>query len=510
MKKFSFAFLLLFFTCQFLHAQNNIPVFVKDSLDIYVQRGLERWQLPGVAVCIVKDGEVVISKGFGLKDIGKNEKVDENTLFMIGSNTKAFTGTLLALLENEEKCQLSDKVQRWLPDFQMNDPWIAKEMNLVDIVSHRMGFETFQGDFMYWTSDLTDDGVIEKFGKLKSLYGFREKYGYTNAGYAVAGKVIERISGLTWSDYLKTKILEPLKMNRTIPLSDELASMTNIALPHTTIDGKTVVIPIPQIDNMAPCGSISSSVNDMSKWLIAQLDSGKFEGNEVIPFSVINQTRKPATIVGRTRHPFNKTHFNLYGLGWGLQDYENREIVSHTGGVNGFVTSVTLIPAENLGIVVLTNTDQNPFFMSLRWEIIDAYLGLPYRDYDNYFYERQVKAKTNEENRFKELKDSVDMKLAPVLSLKEFAGRYEHEIYGYLDLTEKDGFLEMKLQHHSKLIGKLESLGGTRFLSTYNDPIFGYKPVEFKVENGKISGFTLSVHEFIEMTTYDFIKINND
>lgn len=501
---------IIFFLFNTAQAQPEIPSFVKDSIDTYVSRGLERWSLPGVAVCIVKDGQVVLAKGFGVKELGKNDAVDENTLFMIGSNTKAFTGTILAMLENMDKCKLTDKVQKWLPDFQMYDPWIAKEMNLVDIVSHRIGFETFQGDFMYWTSDLTEEGVIDKFGMLTPLYGFREKYGYTNAGYAVAGKVIQKITGLTWSDYLKTKILEPLNMNRTVPLSADLSSMTNIALPHTTIDGKTAVIPIPQIDNMAPCGSMSSSVLDMSHWLIAQLDSGRFDGKEVIPYRVINQTRKPATIVGRTRHPFNKTHFNLYGLGWGLQDYENREIVSHTGGVNGFVTSVTLIPAENLGIVILTNTDQNPFFMSLRWEIIDAYLGLPYRDYDGYFYERQTKARSEEEKRFKELKDSVDMKLNPALPLEKFAGRYEHSVYGYLDLTEKDGYLEMKLQHHSKLIGKLEPLGDTRFLSTYNDPIFGFKPLEFTVENGEVTGFTLSVHEFIEVTTYDFVKLKND
>lgn len=506
MKKIILSIALVCISFQYLNAQSNVPSFVKDSMDTYIQRGLERWDIPGVAVCIVKDGKLVLAKGYGVKEVGKNDNVDENTLFMIGSNTKAFTGTILAMLEHEGKCKLSDKVQKWLPDFKMNDPWVAKEINLVDIVSHRMGFETFQGDFMYWTSDLSDDGVLERFGKLKPLYGFREKYGYTNAGYAVAGKVIEKISGLTWNDYLKTKILKPLKMDRTVPLSADINSISNVALPHTVVDGKTVSVPFPLIDNMAPCGSISSSVLDMSHWLIAQLDSGKFEGENIIPYSVISQTRKPSTIVGRTRHPFNQAHYNLYALGWGLQDYENREIVSHTGGVNGFVTSVTLIPSENLGIVVLTNTEQNLFFISLRWEILDSYLGLPYRDYDSFYFDRSKTANTEEEAKLQALRDSVRLNLKSSLPLSDYCGRYENEVYGYLDIIEKENYLEIRLEHHSKLIGKLEPLGGNRFLSSYNDPIFGSKPLEFNVTGGKVKSLDFSVHEFIEYTGYNFIK----
>ena len=490
----------------------NHPLFITDSLDVYVNRGLEQWQIPGAAVLVVKDGKIVVAKGYGVKELGKNDMVDENTLFMIGSNTKAFTGTALALLENEGKLNLEDKIVKYLPDFRMKDEWITNHLNFLDIVSHRMGFETFQGDFMYWTSDLTADEVIEKFGMLTPKYDFRTKYGYTNAGYAVAGKIIEKVSGLSWADFVREKIFIPLEMKRTIPLSEEFKKANNIAKPHTFVDGKMSLIPIQNIDNLAPCGSIGSSINDLSHWIIAQLDSGNFNGENVIPFSVIQKTRQPLSIERRVRHPYNKTHFSLYGMGWAFQDYEGREIISHTGGVNGFVTSVTLVPEEKLGIVVLTNTDQNAFFQSLKWEILDAFLGLPYRNYDATFYSSFMKRQEANTKWLNEVKDSVAMNIKPEISLKEFEGKYKHEVYGYAELKIVNNNLELKpelelsLEHHSKLKGKLEYIGNNRFLCTYSDPTYGIKVFQFEIEDGKVKSFDLYVDDFIDYEAYRFVK----
>ena len=484
----------------------DIPSFITDSLDAYVNRALQQWQIPGAAVLVVKDGKIILAKGYGVKELGTNDKVDENTLFMIGSNTKAFTGTALALLENEGKLNLEDKVIKYLPDFKMKDEWITNHLNLLDIVSHRMGYETFQGDFMYWTSDLTADEVIEKFGMLTPKHDFRTKYGYTNAGYAVAGKIIEKVSGLSWADFIREKIFIPLEMKRTVPLSEEFMEATNIAKPHTFVNGKMSVIPIQNIDNLAPCGSIGSSINDLSHWVIAQLDSGKFNGEYVIPFSVIQKTRQPLTIERRSRHPFNKSHFSLYGMGWALQDYEGREIVSHTGGVNGFVTSVTLVPEEKLGIVVLTNTDQNAFFNMLKWEIVDAYFGLPYRNYDNFVFEQVKKRNNNRELQLSAWKDSVAMNLKPEISLKEFEGKYKHEVYGFAEIRIVNDKLELSLEHHSKLKGKLEYIGNNRFLCTYSDPTYGIKIFPFEIENGRVKSFDLYVDDFIDYQPYRFMK----
>lgn len=497
----------------------TIPSFISDSLDIYVNRGLQNWQIPGAAVLVVKDGKVVVAKGYGVKELRTNEKVDENTLFMIGSNTKAFTGTALALLEQEGKLKLEDRVIKYLPDFKMKDEWVTNHLNLLDIVSHRMGLETFQGDFMYWTSDLTADEVIEKFGKLTPKYEFRTKYGYTNAGYALAGKVIEKVSGISWAEFVKEKIFKPLEMSSSVPLSEDFMKAKNIAKPHTFVNGKMSAIPIQNIDNLAPCGSIGSSINDLSHWLIAQLDSGKYNDQKVIPYQAIQKTRQLLSIERRVRHPYNKTHYSLYGMGWAFQDYEGRELVMHTGGVNGFVTSVTLIPEEKLGIVVLTNTDQNAFFQSLKWEILDAYLGLPYRNYDSTFYAGFLKRQEMNEKWLKEVRDSVAMNIKPELDLSAFEGKYIHDVYGFAELKMLSDdsnpelkhklILELTLEHHSNLKGKLEYIGKNRFLCTYSDPTYGIKVFPFEIENGKVKSFDLYVDDFIDYEAYKFVKVQN-
>ena len=386
MKKLTlFLFALVFFFHQSFSQTDSLPSFIKDSLDNYVNKALIDWQIPGVSVCIVKNGKVVWMKGYGVKETGTTDKVDENTLFMIGSNSKAFTATALAMLDADKKLSLDDKVQKWLPDFKLYDPWVAKEANIRDLLCHRLGFETFQGDFMFFDSDLTTAEMRDKMGKLKPMYGFRSKWGYTNSAFMTAGEIIPKVTGKTWAEFLKEKIFTPLGMNNTLALSKDIPFAANKATAHTVVMGELKKIPYGKIDALAPAGSISSSVNDMSKWVMAQLNNGKVDGKEIIPSKAIAETRTPHSIMGNGGHMFNKAHFNLYGLGWFLEEYAGRKIVAHTGGVNGFVTSVCLVPEEKLGIVVLTNTDANNFYEALRNEIQDAYLGLPYRNYSKVY-----------------------------------------------------------------------------------------------------------------------------
>jgi CubicO group peptidase (beta-lactamase class C family) len=505
MKTYILAFSLIF-SAYFLQAQPKTTSFITDSLDSYVEKALKEWQVPGIAVLVVKDGQVIVSKGYGYLEEGKPEKVDANTLFMIASNTKAFTGTALAKLESEGKCSLDDKVQKYLPGFKMKDPWVAEHITLTDVLSHRIGMETFQGDFMYWESDLNSDEVIQKFGMLTPAFDFRAKWGYCNAGFLIAGKCLEKISGMTWDQYIMQNFIEPLEMNRTLVLTSEVNSATNIASAHTMVDGKLTVIPRCQVDNLAPAASISTSVNDISHWVIALLDDGKYNGKQVIPPEAIQKTRVPRSIIRRAGHPFNTVHYSLYGLGWDLMDYEGREIVSHTGGVDGFVTSVSLIPDENLGVVVLTNTDANGLYQALKWEIVDSYLDLPYRDYSSAYSVRFKQGTDKELELVESWRDSAATKQELPLKLSQFEGKYNHEVYGWAELKAKDNYLVMTLEHHPNLTGKLEYIGNNRFLCTYSQAMWGVKVFPFVIEDKKVKSFTLSVADFIEFTTYEFLK----
>jgi CubicO group peptidase (beta-lactamase class C family) len=504
-KKLLFAAIVLL-SFRVIAQENNLPSFVKDSIDQYVEKALADWKIPGVSIAIVKDGKTVIIKGYGVKEWGGNDKVDENTLFMIGSNTKAFTATAMAMLHAEKKLSLDDKVQKWLPAFKMYDPWVAKEANLRDLLCHRLGFETFQGDFMYFDSDLTKEEVIEKFGKVKPLYSFRSKWGYTNAAFAVAGEVIQKASGKTWAEFLKEKIFSPLGMSHTLALSKEISSSPNKSAAHTLVDGEIKKIPYGNIDNIAPAGSISSSAADMVKWVKAQLNNGRLDGAQVIPAVAQEQTWSPHSILGNGGTMYNKGHFALYGLGWFLEEYSGRKIVSHTGGVNGFVTSVTLVPEEKLGIVVLTNTDQNNFYEALKWEIMDAYLGNVYRNYSKAYLGFQLMGKKQDDDWLKKKKDTIAGNPSTALPLSAYAGEYTHAVYGKMNIKPENGKLIIRFEHHKGRYGTLEALGGNRFLCTYSDPLYGIKVLPFTVENGKVKSVTVTVADFVEFTPYEFVK----
>lgn len=491
--------------CRVTVAQES-PSFVKDSLDTYVERALTTWQIPGVAVCVVKDGKVVVMKGYGVREMGTTDKVDENTLFMIGSNTKAFTATALAMLAADKKLSLDDHVQKWLPDFKLYDPWVTKEASIRDLLCHRLGFETFQGDFMYFDSDLSIAEVREKFGKVKPLHSFRSKWGYTNAAFMTAGEIIPKVTGQSWAAFVKEKIFTPLDMTNTLALSKDIKKAANKASAHTVVQGVLKKIPYGNIDNLAPAGSISSSIHDMSHWVLMQLKNGMYNGKQVVDAAAIFETRKPNSILGNGSHPFNKAHFSLYGLGWFLQDYNGHKIVAHTGGVNGFVTSVTLVPEEKLGIVVLTNTDANSFYEALKEEILDAYLGLPYRDYSKFYFTSYQQREQYQANWLKKKQDTIAMHIATSLPVTAYAGTYEHEVYGKMTIASENGKLVARFEHHHGRFATLEPLGNNRFLAIFNDPLYGIKVWPFTTADGKVKSVTVTVADFVEFTPYEFYK----
>jgi hypothetical protein len=296
-------------------------------------------------------------------------------------------------------------------------------------------------------------------------------------------------------------------MTRTLALNAEMPLAENRAYAHDIVNGNLTVVPYCSMDNLAPAGSISSSANDLSKWMIMLLNDGKYGDIQVVPKAAIDETRYPHSIMGTGGALYNKGHFKLYGLGFDLREYEGRTIVSHTGAVTGFLSSLTLVPDENLGIVVLTNSIRNSLYYALNLEILDAYLGLPYRNYSRYFEFEEQFEKAKQVNLEKQFRDSVSLHLKTALPLQEYAGDYFNEVYGTIHINEQEGALLMKFQHHPDMHAKLESLGGNRFYVTFSDPEFETAVFPFVVENGKVKTVTVKVADFIEYTPYIFRKI---
>jgi CubicO group peptidase (beta-lactamase class C family) len=484
--------------------------FIKDSLDIYINKALTNWRIPGAAVCIVKDGKIVLMKGYGIKELGLPNKVDVNTLFMIGSNTKAFTATALAMLQAEKKLSLDEKVTKYIPEFKLENK-AAGEMAIVkDLLSHRLGFRTFQGDFTFYNTNLSRHDVIEKLGKMKATYPFRTTWGYTNSAFLTAGEIIPRVTGKPWEVYLKESIFSPLGMTNTLALTAEMPKALNRTVPHTLVDGRLTAIPYCNIDGLAPAGSISSSVNDMSKWVMALLDNGKVGNRQVIPAAAIAATRQPQDYVSSVNHLNGETGFELYGLGWFLQDYDGRRLVMHDGGVNGYVSSVTLVPKENLGIIILTNTDQNALYEALRWDIIDAFFKNKNYHYNDTYLGYNKTSTQNALAADKKLRDSTLLNIKPELSGGKYTGKYVNDLYGSLDITQGDvgNDLEIRFEHHPKMFARLQPLGGNRFYVTFSDPVYGKAIFPFTVKDGKVTGIRVKVADFVEYNAYDFRKVD--
>ncbi|HEY1199324.1 MAG TPA: serine hydrolase, partial [Niastella sp.] len=288
--------------------------------------------------------------------------------------------------------------------------------------------------------------------------------------------------------------------------SKDITSATNKAYAHTVVQGVLKKIPYGKIDNLAPAGSISSSINDMSHWVMAQLNGGKYNDKQVIPQSAIMQTWTPNSILGNGGHRFNRAHFSLYGLGWFLEEYSGREIVSHTGGVNGFVTSVTLLPEEKLGIIVLTNTDDNNFYESLKYEIMDSYLGLPYRNYSQVHLTAHKRNQQKEAEWLQKMKYTISLNRPTTLPLASYAGTYEHDVYGKMTIAVENKKLIARFEHHHGRYVTLEPLGGNNFLATFSDPLYGIKEWIFTVDKGKVRSVTVTMADFVEFTPYEFYK----
>ena len=482
----------------------QVPAFVQDSLDIWVEREMARWNVPGLAVCIVKDGEVVVEKGYGVRSVEQGGKVDQHTLFMIASNSKIFAGTLLALAEHEGKLSLQDTVVRWLPWFSLSDPEIGRRVNLTDLITHRLGLKTFQGDFLHWASPLSSLDLVRRMRFLPLHTPFRTAYGYCNVGYIAAGLVLEKATGRNWHTAVDSTFFQPLGMTRSSTQRAGIALDPNACVPYTLVRGRLTAMDYPFLDIIGPAASINSSVHDMSRWLIMQLDSGRYDDRQIVPWEVVRKTREAQTVIRTVRSAeFPSRHISVYGLGWQMSDYAGKWICEHGGGADGFVTTTAIVPEAGLGVAVFTNTDQNNLYNALKMQIIDAYLGLPYRNYGEMYWPREEKERKTEVERVAALEDRAAKGSCPTPAEK-LTGIFAHPHFGKISVASgKPGTFQIRFSDHQALTAELRPLGGNDFLCTYNVPTYGIQEVRFDPEKDT---WFLKVNDFVDYEVYAFSR----
>jgi CubicO group peptidase (beta-lactamase class C family) len=469
MKLKIFLLLILFVFPTFVFAQDYKAKLAE--IDKYAEKARQDWNVPGFAIAVVKDDKVIFAKGYGIRELGKTDKVDENTLFAVASNSKAFTTASLAILVDEGKLNWDDKVVKYLPEFQMPDEWITREITVRDLVSHRSGLGTFSGDLLWYDTTYTDDEVLSRIKYLKPVNGFRAGYGYQNLMFMTAGKVLEKVSGKTWQDFVKERILMPLGMNRTTTSVKDLKD--NVSAPHNESGGKLRPLSHGNVDSARAAAGLNSSVADIAQWLRLQLGRGTINGKQI--FSAKQswemwQQNLPIQISDGGMK-FNPTrHFNGYGLGWFLNDYQGRKVVSHGGGLDGMISQTAMMPEENLGLVVLTNSE-SPVNVIMQNKIFDTMLGVTKRDWSNDYLTRTKAGKNAEAIENRKIEDSRLKDTKPTLANADYAGTYTSLMYGDVKISEENGKLVLRLVPAPNFVADLEHWENDKFLIKWRSSV---------------------------------------
>lgn len=454
MRKIISIFLFFVFLPLLVHAQ-TLDEKLKE-IDAYANTVMTEWKGPGMAIAIVKDDKVVSAKGYGVRELGKAELVDENTVFAIASNSKAFTTASLAILVDEKKLAWDDKVSKYLPKFKMYDPWVTSELTIRDLVTHRVGLDTFSGDLLWYEATFSADEILDRVRHLKPVSSFRTRYGYQNLMFVAAGQVIEKVSGKSWSEFVKERILTPLGMSRTTASIKDLQD--NAAMPHNESGGKLRVLHRGNVDGAAAAAGLNSSVSDISKWIRLQLGRGKFEGKQI--FSVQRSWEMwqpyltlPISEAASKNSPTR--HFSTVGMGWFLYDYHGRKVINHSGGLDGMLSYTVLVPEENLGFVVLTN-NESPTFAIMMNKILDVFVNAPKRDWNAEAIDRVKRNKTEENEEIKKADAARVPNTKPSLSLSSYAGTYADKLYGDVTVAEESGKLVLRFGPSPNFVADLE------------------------------------------------------
>ena len=480
------------------------PGFVRDSLDGYIARGMFDWQIPGMAVLIVKDGKVVLMRGYGVANRETGEVVNEKTLFLIASNTKLFTATALSQLNYDKRISLDDPYTKYFPDFRLYDPTSTRLVTIRDLLCHRIGTRGFAGDFSFWNSRLSASEVVGKMRLIKGDRVFRQSYGYCNSCFLAAGQVIPNVTGLPWASYVRDSLLAPLQMQATFFSPREIPVELTLAKPYTTSFSPALVpTRYDRWDNLAPAAAIISNLSDLSHWLLFQLDGGRYGGGQVVPSAVLDSTRNINIYLTRNASNGLPTHFIAYGLGVMISDYNGRRLYGHTGGSSGMVSSLCFVPEERLGIVILSNKDDQDFCKALQYQLLDAYLGVSYVNRSEGYL------KEYREDRRATL-SAIDgwMKRVgrrePPLPLAAYAGVYANALYGTINIGMIGKHLVVRFNEHDSLTARLDYMDNGEWLLKFDNVEYGVFATRFKVAGDKVVSVETKQSETVEYGVYEF------
>jgi len=454
-----------------------------DDLAAYVEVARQQWEVPGLAVTIVKDDRVVMARGFGVREIGRPERVDDHTIFALSSMGKAFAAAAVASVVDQGAVGWDDEIVNHLPWFQLPDSWVTRQVTVRDLLAHRSGM----GDEIWGATCAPRDVMMRRARHMNMASGFRVDYNYSNVGITVAGEAAAAAAGVDWHTLIRERILAPLRMTSSTtdlaslwrkgdvapcylcaldhPVGIEQSLHGNIVMPHVWRDGQVRPIPWRTVDNIAPAGSINSNAMDMAQWLRLQLGDGTLDGRRILSEDALREMHTPQNVIRPAQLPVGATlaeaedrfHFWAYGLGWRLNDYRGRKMVWHTGGITGFSSIMALLPDTGLGVSVLTNSWRSSpelLVYAIVLRVFDAYLGVEPEDWSSELLARSEEQRLERERAMENLAASMTKGTSPTLPLPAYTGSYHHPAHDELVVEARDDGLMLRFA--SGLVGVLE------------------------------------------------------
>ena len=412
------------------------------QLDAYVARAVRDWRIPGLAIAVVKDDSIVFAKGYGVRELGRSDAVDVGTRFAIGSTTKAMTVVALGMLVDEGKVQWDAPVIRYLPAFRVADPYITRELTVRDLLTHRGGLGN--ADQLWAGTDYTAAEIVRRVATLEPAYSFRSRFVYQNIMYAVAGEVVAAASGMPWTEFVRTRIFEPLGMRATVPTLGTLAGAPNVAAPHMELRDTIRTVTNRPVDAVAPAGSVWSSVGDMAQWTRFMLDSARVGGKRLLSEETYREIMSPQVIAPLEIYETTslvRPRFFTYGLGWFLHDYAGEAVAMHTGSIDGMSALIGLLPDRRLGVYVLANLDHAELRHALMYRVFDLYAGRAPRDWSAELLTLYGQQRAQSVAARQQMEQRRTPNTQPSVPLERFAAKYTHPTYGDAVVSMQEGAL---------------------------------------------------------------------
>ncbi|GAB4018323.1 serine hydrolase [Spirosoma migulaei] len=500
---------ILFFTLLVSVCMNQ-PVWAQSKkktvdpvarYDAYVQQAVRDWQVPGLTVTVVKDGKVLLKKGYGVREMGVTGSVDTQTLFAMASTTKAMTAACIGMLVDEGKLQWDDPVVNYLPDFLFYDPAVTREVRVRDLLIHNTGVGN--ADVLWASIQISSDEILHRMRLIKPSYSLRSSFIYQNIMYLAAGKVIEKVSGIPWDVFVRTRIFEPLGMRRTKALFKEVADEVNRAKPHIEINDtiRAVNSRIEEglVDAVGPAGSIWTCPDDVASWMICMLDSSRYTigGTSKILLKPATWAElfKPQTLVTDSQfYPtqyLTKPVWKTYGLGWFQQDYRGQRVNFHTGSLTGMVAIHGQLPDQKVAVYVQGNLDHAELRHALMYRAFDEFgrpdarLGVD-RDWSKEFRQLYGALKQRAKQAERKVDSTRVLNTKPSLPLTAYVGSYADPLYGKVVVTQKDGKLYASI--NNLLTGYLEHWHFDTFRMVFDQFWNGKEPLSFILDTkGKVA-----------------------